>query len=461
MPAAGAVRAEEDPEERKKAATFVERVNKAIDQGVNWLLAKPALFKAGKFDVAHWGLIRADTTYTGEKQTSAGSPAGPTALSVYTLLKCGVPPDHPVIERGFNWLRELHVGTQKWDGRESKGGMWRLYQICDSYELSAIILALTAKYDQHKKTKKSMEDARKGKLKIKDRRDRRWLQTMVADLVDRRSIPGGSPRRGWRYNNPAFKIGRYTWPEGPAPPRGDEDLSSTQLAALALFSAHRFGVRAKTSVWEDIIDFTLAQQQDEGPKHQRHDPVQPDKAPYDRARGFSYMKNSEEKDEARATGAMTACGITNLLMAREVLSQHKKTAKKWLGSSRARRIEEAVNDGLAWLDRKWSPFTNPHDRSSYNTYYLYAVERALDILGQRLIGKNLWYEEGAEELLSRQKPKDVEIQEKKGKRAAKGVYWDTGTTHPPTDVLDTCFALLFLKRATQGLVPRPAAVTGG
>ena len=66
----------------------------------------------------------------------------------------------------------------------------------------------------------------------------------------------------------------------------------------------------------------------------------------------------------------------------------------------------------------------------------------------------------AEELLTRQNRVTVEVTEKEGKRKVPGVFWDTGTTHRPADVLDTCFALLFLKRATRDMVPT-AAVTGG
>lgn len=458
LPAAGLPSA--SAEDKPDRATLTDRINKAIDEGSNWLLAKPALFKAGKFDAAHWGLIEADTSYSGEKVTSGVAPAGPTALALYALLKCGIDPAHPVIKRGFNWLRESHPVTQKWDGRKGRGTSPPLYEIADSYELSTIILAITAKYDPHKKNAKSMEAARKGKLKIKNAGDRKWLRSMVKALVNRRQMPAGAGNRGWRYNRPEFSIGRLRWPETGAGVRGSEDLSSTQLAALALFSAQRFGIRAGPRVWNDILTFTLDQQQDNGKKHQRHDPVRPDDAPFDRARGFSYMKHSTKKEESRATGAMTACGVANLLMAREVLSHHKKTAKGWAKSPVAKRLDTAVNDGLAWLDRNWSSFENPQNRKHYDIYYLYALERAMDLLGKQLVGTNLWYQEGAEELLQRQTPLSVKITEKKGQREAPGTFWNTGTTHRPYDVLDTCFTLLFLKRATRGMIPRPA-VTGG
>ena len=44
---------------------------------------------------------------------------------------------------------------------------------------------------------------------------------------------------------------------------------------------------------------------------------------------------------------------------------------------------------------------------------------------------------------------------KRGSREKEGVYWDSGATLRPVDVLDSCFCLLFLKRATKAMVPAP------
>ncbi len=435
--------------------SFIDRVNKAIEQGVDWLLAKPSFFNAGKVEMAHWGLVGSDRLYGGGQGKGYSFPAGPTALAVYTLLKCEVDPKHPVVERGFNWLREVHPITEKWDGATFQGS-WRHTDACSSYELSMMILALTAKYDPDKENAKSMERARKGKLRIKNAADRKWLFEMLEALVERRSFPSGRERKGWRYNGPPIQIGNRRRPASGEPPGGAEDLSSTQLATLAIFSASRFGARAEPVVWHDIADFTLAQQATSGKERRRFDP---ENAPVDQARGFSYIRNSEDKHEARPTSSMTACGVANLLMVRDVLARHKKTKQSFPGSARAKEIDTAIDDGLAWLDLNWSPFKNRFG-GGYHIYYLYALERAMDLRNKKLVGKHLWYREGAEEILKRQNPVSVEITERKGKRKAEGVYWNAGGSHRPEDVLDTCFALLFLKRATKGLVPSPV-VTGG
>src|SRR5438105_3678970 len=53
------------------------------------------------------------------------------------------------------------------------------------------------------------------------------------------------------------------------PPGGNEDLSSTQLAALALLACERCQIKTDSKVWNDIVNFSLKQQQDDGPEWDR------------------------------------------------------------------------------------------------------------------------------------------------------------------------------------------------
>jgi hypothetical protein len=454
-----------------KHVSFAEEVNKAIEEGVNWLWAKPKFFSERKNTFAHWGLVKGSRIYGGGDGPQYRHPAGPTALALYTLLKCGVDPKDHVIEKGFNWLREVHRITPEWDGVDGQGFSWRHTECASSYELSVMILALTAKYDAAKKTSAT----RKKKLRIRDKDDREWLFEMVDALIHRRGQPEESPtedgKLGWRYNMPIVKKsgGNRNWTRGKhrSPPHANQDMSSTQLGALALASAQRFGVRVPAAVWQDIIKFTLDHQEKEGPEHKRHVPGYiPDrygkKEFIDHARGFAYIKGSPDGSEGIATGSITGCGISNLLLAREMLAKDKKARKKFMESGELKIVDTAILDGLAWLDRNWSSFTNTRSKYGYHIYYLYCVERTMDLLGKRLIGKRLWYPEGAREILKRQKRLKVQIPNKrKGARSADGVYWETGSTHEPKDVLDTCFALLYLKRATKGLTPGGPVVTGG
>jgi hypothetical protein len=65
-------------------------------------------------------------------------------------------------------------------------------------------------------------------------------------------------------------------------------------------------------------------------------------------------------------------------------------------------------------------------------YFLWSVERVGVIYNLRKIGSKDWYGWGAEILVANQTPQ--------GK-------WEKGGNSNSTPVIDTCFALLFLKRA--------------
>jgi hypothetical protein len=140
---------------------------------------------------------------------------------------------------------------------------------------------------------------------------------------------------------------------------------------------------------------------------------------------------------------MTACGLGVIQMARYVLAGRDDSL--WKARDRA-AVQQAVYDGLAWLDRHWSAYENPGKtrENVYHVYYLYCVERAFDLLGNQRLGSHMWYAEMAAQLVPRQSPKG---------------FWDSQTAHKPGAVLDTSFALLFLNRATHGDLLLPE-VTG-
>lgn len=457
---------------------FVEEVNRAIEQGVAWLKAKPRLFPLEEATAAHWGLIKGEKIYGGGDGPQYRHPAGPSALALYTLLKCGVDPKDPVITEGFHWLRVEHAIVELNDGLEQPEWRWRHAQAGSAYEISVMILALCAKYDHYKRNKNSADGVKRGKLKMGDKADLEWLHELVQGLVERRGMPAEEPeakaRLGWRYNAPFLKwertvsFGRGTRNEKferqvQMPPHANQDISSTQLAALALYTAQRFGAKIEPQVWWDIIELVLSHQEEDGPERQRHDPGYQKGGyapPKDKARGFMYIKGSPDGSEGKATGSMTACGLGTLLICKEVLCETDKGRKLFLEKKLDSTIERATWDALAWLDLHWSAFNNPHSQYGYPIYYLYSLERAMDILGKNLVGSHLWYTEGARAILDVTKKAEVQERLKKGTRNVPGMYWETGATHEPKDVLDTCFALLFLKRATKGLVPS-GPVTGG
>ena len=381
-----------------------KQVTKAIDKGVAWLIKKQG--RNGS-----WGPTKANASYGGG-DGGEGNHAGPTALSLYALLKCKVPVRHPAVKKGFAYIQKHYKKPHA------------------SYEVSALLLAVCATADNTKMSK----TAKKRPTPKLSGKFRGWANKLVDYLCAKRTA------RGWRYNHDGQVESEAAG--------GPEDLSSTQLAALALFAAHRLGIKAKKKVWEDILSYSLDQQDEDGPEIEFKDPVDPKLNRTARARGFSYHKDLGDAGESKPSGGMTCCGIANIEMARFVLTEGGKKRKQWDKRPDAKKVQEAIFDGLAWLHKNWSPFQNPSrhaEHMNYHVYYLYSLERAMDLLDLNLVGSHRWYNEMGQELLNRQ---------------ASDGFWSTRSTLMPHDTLDTGFALLFLRRATKGSIPF-GNVTGG
>lgn len=426
-----------DDDESDSPQQLIDNVKKAIEKGVRWL-------KQRQMPDGSWGLIEGNKFYdpkaTGEAYKH---PAGATALALYTLLKCKEPLDDPIVKKGFKYLRD------------------RFKLPGSAYETSMMLLAVTATADPFKKFSASASQGEKVKL-TGEWRD--WAQKLKDYLLKKREK---AKTLGWRYMT-----------EGVNPaPGGEQDMSSTQLAALALLACERCGLKTESKVWHDLITFTMKQQADDGPEWDRavYDRApksekekareksgggaapggaDPDKGRYgpqgqpvdkpikDKARGFAYIKSETlPPDEGQPTSSMTACGIGNIHMSRYVLG--KRDDPEWRTRDQ-KLILQSVYDGCAWLDMNWQPAANSVNK--YHFYYMYCCERAFDLIGNMLIGKHNWYIEMAQQLVGLQKDKG---------------YWDSNSTHKPREVLDTCFALLVLKRSTKGGIPYGSITSPG
>ena len=136
---------------------------------------------------------------------------------------------------------------------------------------------------------------------------------------------------------------------------------------------------------------------------------------------------------------MVASALSILGIARGELKRTRN-----LPSDQAKSIEEQEWAALSWLQRWYNVRAATPEGCSYRAaapyYYLYSLERAMILWGARRIGGHDWYLEGAAMLLSWQNP--------------------DGSWRGPhgTPVVDTCFALLFLKRAMLP-VPTPTKVS--
>jgi hypothetical protein len=217
-------------------------------------------------------------------------------------------------------------------------------------------------------------------------------------------------------------------------PSGGTDLSNTQYALLGLAAALRCGIPIDKGIFVETAKHLLSIQEKDGPEIRRI--IHLDQGPgyadryatnlRDHARGFGYMP------EQTATGSMTTAGVSSLAICRSELLD-------WPGYQGpfGERLERGINDGLAWLNHHFSVTGNPPGNGGWHYYYLFGLERTGVLTDQRFLGDHDWYREGAEYLIRGQQ--------------RSGAWGGDGLS-------DTCFALLFLRRATIP-VRVPVAVT--
>ena len=339
-----------DPAAETKLSELQPQIDAAINRGVAYLLST-------QLRDGSWGSFQ--PMYYG----------GQTALSVYTLMKCGISPQHPAIQRGLAFLDTVTP--------------------YETYTASTMILAYEATHDPERKPR--IHSIASALLS--------WMQTQVG----RYSYPG--EHRGDHFGkNP-----------------GAADLSNTQFAALGLWAATRAGFEVPTDRWVLIAEGTLECQERPG---ETDVPLEGGRTGSTRAYvgGFTYRAK-----EGTPTGSMTCAGASIL-----------KIAQVCAGAKLPRSVSKAIDNGveaaLGWLKTNYNVTANPR-KGDWVKYYLYGLERACALTATDTLAGHNWYVEGSKYLV-----------EKQGQR---GDWWDA-YSEP-----DTCFALLFLRRATA------AVMTGG
>jgi len=203
------------------------------------------------------------------------------------------------------------------------------------------------------------------------------------------------------------------------------DNSNSQYAAVGLRACHDAGVILPPEVLALAVKALREGQLPKDPKA-----AAPPGAPAGSSpRGWCYHSPPEHK----AYFSMTGGAVAALTMYDYIL---KRDWKK----------NTAVKDGLAWMAANFSVTENvgPMEWESLpvnEVYYgLYAMERAGMLYGTEKIGRHFWYAEGVRALL------DGQASDGSWSEQPPNKSWSTPTW-------DTCFAILFLRRATQPLVP--------
>ncbi len=327
---------------------------------------------------------------------------GPSALGVLTLAECGVPREDPSVETGLGFL-------------EGKA-------LTRTYERALALMAFERAYTP------IAEEAllRSGRWKERVRHlpapRRAWCETVAAALEASVESPGS-----WGYPSAPNSVLRF-------------DSSNTQYGALGLRAASRMSIPVKETTWIGLARHFLLVRERHAPKatlalvregERTAEPGEtatgPALATVPEAAGFLYSTR-----ESRPWASMTCAGIASLELARHMLADAKS---RKLSPAVAEEIDAAILGGWAWLDRHFGVDRHPEKPGDdWWQYYLYSLERAGVFSRVRLVGGKDWYFEGAVELLLRQ--------QKEG-------FWEpVGGDR----VNATCFALLFLKRATAPLV---------
>lgn len=181
---------------------------------------------------------------------------------------------------------------------------------------------------------------------------------------------------------------------GVAPAGGDN--SNAQFGLLGLWAATIAGVKVPTSAWDRAEGWWKKGQSTDG--------------------GWGYGG----KD--LSYGSMTCAGIAAMSICGR-------------GRGEPSRNDGPAGGGLRWLGNNFSVKENPRC-GQWTYYYLYSLERAGSITGQKQIAGRDWYQAGARFLVDNQHA--------------------DGSWQEQDPITDTCFAILFLKRATLSMVtPMP------
>jgi hypothetical protein len=199
-------------------------------------------------------------------------------------------------------------------------------------------------------------------------------------------------------------------------PSGDN--SNSQYAALGLRACHDAGVTLPKEVVEAAAKWWRDALHPDEEKAKKN-PLASD--------GWCYGPKGHGH---KGYGSMTAGALGSLAIYDFILD------KDW-------KKDREVLIGLDWITRNFSVTANPGpyehadgkvDSQHQYYYYLYALERAGVLYGTETFGVHEWYPAGAEEILKDQRGDGS---------------WTNG--EGGNAVWDTCFAILFLRRATRPL----------
>lgn len=221
----------------------------------------------------------------------------------------------------------------------------------------------------------------------------------LASRLERAQVTRGVNAGGWGYEaNGVF-------------PDGNSDRSNAQYAVLGLRDAAQAGYPVKRRTWELVQQHWLSSQSGDG--------------------GWGYSD-----PRGQSTGTMTVAGIASLSIASTFLRDKKEMNPDGTPICCVPpEADEALDRANRWMARNFSVRSNPRGQGWW-LYYMYGLERAGRLSGQRFFGDNDWYREGVRVLLARQ--------------SRRNGAWRGDNSYEGNPILGTSFSLLFL---SKGLAP--------
>ncbi len=205
---------------------------------------------------------------------------------------------------------------------------------------------------------------------------------------------------------------------------GGGDSSNTQFALLALHEAALVGIEIDPEVWLRSRDYwNISRDRQTG--------------------GYRY---SASRTVAEPTGSMTCAGISSVVIIDENLPQTVRLERGRVQCCGDDDRLEEIEAATEWLAARFQVRRNPSQaggspfQSDY-LYYLYGMERAARLTGQRYFGKHDWYREGAAHLTD------------DGVQSANGSWRNIQSSHGEASrEIATSFALLFLAKGKRPVV---------
>ena len=243
---------------------------------------------------------------------------------------------------------------------------------------------------------------------LADPQGRRYLGKVRADVqqLEKLQVAEGKNIGGWSYGHIRGNNGRTA------------DASNSQFAILALHEASLLGLPVEKDVWKRAKIYWDNLNR--------------------RGSGFHYNVGQGTP----VIGSMTCAGISSMIIINENLANAADFLKNGqvvcCGTDQDLKI---VQDAINWMGKNFSVKFNPVARGQRKAgskmYYLYGMERAGRLSGERFFGDHDWYREGAAHLIKQQKSTGG---------------WRSGGHGENAPEIATAFGLLFLAKGKRPVV---------